>query len=395
VGRVNFELVRQRALACYPTLVSRWLNEGAQRGIWWLGARNPTRNDRKAGSFVVNLQRGWWKDYATDDKGSDPISLLAYLEGLNQLEAAKLLAAELGLDDGPKPERQLRCEAARPLRDHLPDPTDDGPKRRQGARRIWKACEPAHGSPAAIYLRRRGITIPLPPSIRFAWLKHPGTGDRKHPCMVAAMQVEGSVTAVHRTYLTANGDKADVDPVKMTLGVTGGAAIRLSPVGPDLAVCEGLETGLSTLQLAPEWCVWCAGAANNIRTLAIPPGVRRIVICADGDHKFDRKTQSYRQVGLRQARAAAEAWTGLGIPTEIIVPGENEDMNDILRQDPAGCDRFRAIMRGLRSEDPEWDVLGWPDEPLPAADWPDEPLPAAARPDEPPPEAARPDAAAG
>ena len=58
-------------------------------------ALNPLRDDSRPGSFKVNLCTGRWADFATGDKGGDAISLLAYLRGLSQGEAARLLAREL------------------------------------------------------------------------------------------------------------------------------------------------------------------------------------------------------------------------------------------------------------------------------------------------------------
>ena len=59
-------------------------------------ARNPTRSDRRPGSFKVNIRNGKWADFATGDKGGDVISLAAYLSGTDQAEAARALAGMLG-----------------------------------------------------------------------------------------------------------------------------------------------------------------------------------------------------------------------------------------------------------------------------------------------------------
>jgi hypothetical protein len=60
-------------------------------------AKNPTRVDKRAGSFKVNLQTGRWADFATGHKGGDAISLAAYLFELRQSEAARRLARALSL----------------------------------------------------------------------------------------------------------------------------------------------------------------------------------------------------------------------------------------------------------------------------------------------------------
>ncbi len=39
-----------------------------------------------------------WSDFATGDRGGDPVSLIAYLDGCGQVEAARHLARVLKLD---------------------------------------------------------------------------------------------------------------------------------------------------------------------------------------------------------------------------------------------------------------------------------------------------------
>jgi hypothetical protein len=63
-------------------------------------ALNPRRVDRSLGSFKVNRFNGKWCDFATGDKGGDPISLVAYVEGITQGEAARRLARMLGVKLG-------------------------------------------------------------------------------------------------------------------------------------------------------------------------------------------------------------------------------------------------------------------------------------------------------
>ena len=92
----SFETVNQAALAALPSLLERWLPDGRRDGREYV-ARNPTRPDRRLGSFKVNLATGRWSDFATQDRGGDPVSLAAYLFGLTQGEAAARLADMLGL----------------------------------------------------------------------------------------------------------------------------------------------------------------------------------------------------------------------------------------------------------------------------------------------------------
>jgi hypothetical protein len=85
----------QRAsLPALKTLIPSWLPNGRREGDEWV-AFNPRRTDRSLGSFKINLRTGQWADFATGDRGGDAISLLAYLRGLSQADAARLLAQEL------------------------------------------------------------------------------------------------------------------------------------------------------------------------------------------------------------------------------------------------------------------------------------------------------------
>jgi hypothetical protein len=93
---LDFAAVNAAARRELPHMLGRWLPDGKAQGHEYV-ARNPRRSDRNAGSFKVNLQTGRWCDFATNDKGGDPISLAAYLFGLSQADACRKLAAMLGV----------------------------------------------------------------------------------------------------------------------------------------------------------------------------------------------------------------------------------------------------------------------------------------------------------
>src|SRR5215471_13777991 len=94
--RLDFRRIKSSAIALADQLVPRWLPHGRRIGNEWV-ARNPTRHDRRPGSFKVNLRSGRWADFATGDAGADLISLRAYLDGIQQGQAARRIARELGL----------------------------------------------------------------------------------------------------------------------------------------------------------------------------------------------------------------------------------------------------------------------------------------------------------
>jgi hypothetical protein len=88
--------VNGAALCIFPVVLRRLLPGGRREGKEYV-ALNPTRGDRHRGSFKVNIISGYWSDFATGDKGGDPISLVAYLTNASQYEAARLLAQMLDI----------------------------------------------------------------------------------------------------------------------------------------------------------------------------------------------------------------------------------------------------------------------------------------------------------
>lgn len=187
---------------------------------------------------------------------------------------------------------------------------------------IWRRSQPAEGTVVERYLRARGYRAPIPPALRYARGKHPAD-DQLHPVMVAAAVRLGpeDITGVHRTFLRADGSgKAPLLPDKMTLGKIRGAAVQLAAAGPQLAVSEGIETGLSVLQ-ATGIPTWAALSTGGVMTLVLPPEVKQVFIAADAD-----------EVGLKAAEAAAWRWFKEDRRVRIIKPPKGTDFNDLARK---------------------------------------------------------------
>jgi hypothetical protein len=94
---LDFTLINHAALLAVPDLLFQWLPDGRIHGHEFI-ARNPRRDDHHVGSFRVNTTTGRWADFAvTGVKGGDLISLAAYLAGISQSDAARKMAAMLGI----------------------------------------------------------------------------------------------------------------------------------------------------------------------------------------------------------------------------------------------------------------------------------------------------------
>lgn len=199
-----------------------------------------------------------------------------------------------------------------------PDPEE--PARIEAARRIWNDAVPAAGTLVDLYLRSRGITMQIPPTIRFASkLKHGPTGVRL-PAMVCAVQgPDRRVTGIHRTFLRIDGKaKAPFSSPRMMLGRCVGGAVRFAAAGPILAISEGIETSLTVMQEA-DVPTWAALSTTGMAGVILPPCVREVVLCPDGD-----------EPGAAAAKAAAGRFLSEGRQVRVATPPEGEDFNDLV-----------------------------------------------------------------
>lgn len=191
---------------------------------------------------------------------------------------------------------------------------------------IWRAASHATGTLVETYLRARGYDGPIPPTLRFSPdLRHPDGSH--HPAMIAAVArvPDRKVVAIHRTFLSADGSgKADIKPAKASLGPIGHGAVRLAAAGEQIAVSEGIETGLAIL-MATGIPTWSALSEGGIKRLDLPPLplASEVWIGADND-----------PVGIGAAKAAAERWVQEGRRVRIALPPEGDDFADLLVGQP-------------------------------------------------------------
>ena len=93
---IDFATISSAALGAVDNLLAEWLPSGRYDGHEFV-ALNPTRADKKLGSFRINTRSGQWADFATGDKGGDLIDLYAYLYSCNTAQAARAIAERLSL----------------------------------------------------------------------------------------------------------------------------------------------------------------------------------------------------------------------------------------------------------------------------------------------------------
>jgi len=270
----------------------------------------------KTPSFYVNDAKGLYNCFGCG-AGGDAIAFVMHIYDLGFTEAASWLAdgEHLVLTPVERAETRERDEANRTAAT-------------REARLQWNRSIPTTGTPADLYLGRRGIISPPPPSIRFVMAplrkgeESDGTGRRLPALIAAAISHDSRLMAVHRIFLTADGQKAPLTRAKLSLGDTDGCAVRLGDADVEITLCEGIEDGLTLRQRFPDMPVWIALGTGRMHKLDLPDRVRKITIAADND-----------EAGRIAAERARETYEAAGRQVVIIRPPlDFKDWNDELCQ---------------------------------------------------------------
>ncbi len=233
-----------------------------------------------------------------DERHGRPLLWCASCQNSAALAAA-LRAAAGGSLPSPRPARIPRLERA------------DRAARIERARAIWSGAERIEQeTPAAKYLELRRISHVMG-SAALRWRSdtpHPSGG--RHLALIAAITgADGDFIGIQRIFLDRDGNKANIEPVKASLGVIAGGAVRLQDCSTELVVAEGVETAAAAgvLLKMPSWSAISCG--NMARSLALPASVRSVVIAVDNDAP-----------GQAAAREAWRRWTRAGRAVRFFKP---------------------------------------------------------------------------
>jgi hypothetical protein len=143
-------------------------------------------------------------------------------------------------------------------------------ERKAWTRKLWSAAQWACGSMVERYLRNRGITLTIPPTIRSTFTtRDDWPRGMRWPALIAGIQdVNGASTGVQITALCADGSaKAPTETPRKIHGPYRGGAVRLGPPATRIAIAEGIETALS-VQQAIGIPTWAALSATNLPPLS-------------------------------------------------------------------------------------------------------------------------------
>lgn len=194
----------------------------------------------------------------------------------------------------------------------------DTVKTLSGVKAIWnEALLVEEGDPVWLYLTRRTGITSIPKTIRYhpalSYIDDEGAIEH-HPALVAVIfNAEGKGTAIQRIYLTKDGNKANVQIQKKTLGsLPDGSFLMLGNADKVLGIAEGVETALAA-SVKFGVSVWAAISADGMTKWLPPEGVEQVVIFGDNDHSF---------TGQAAAFALAKRLRRDGVSVVVRIPDE-------------------------------------------------------------------------
>jgi putative DNA primase/helicase len=264
-----------------------------------------------------------------DDKGGNGTFICSRCGAGNGVEFVKRF---LGVDFKAAAE-----EIEKHISDAVVMPTskgqrDDDQKKRDDMNALWKRAKQITLDDAAgRYLNRRLGLADFPPVLRqVSDERYTEAGQRAswHPAMIARVDPSdeardgGERAALHRTFLSADGDKAAVgSPRKMLGSMPTGAAVRLMQHEDVLGIAEGIETAFSASVLfsVP---VWAALTADLLQAWEPPVAVKTVMVFGDNDASFTGQAAAYSLARRLKTK-------GMNVIVELPARMET-DWNDVL-----------------------------------------------------------------
>lgn len=315
--------------------------------LWKFSGIADTGASESAWVYLSGPKVGHWIDCgnaAAGEERGDMLDLLRLKLGLSAGDAFKEAKRRLGMPVGgpvvamsqaEKQRRAAEAQARAEARER--EEAAEREKKAKRARFLWIGAQPIAGTPAARYLKGRGLRPGregvFPNSYRFAPEAFHGELREKLPAMVMCIvTAEGQHIGTHRVFLSQDdagrwgklrrtyrarnkaGEWCDMPAtVKMVLGNfwggfipvnkgKSGKSMRDMPEGEPIYVCEGPEDAVAIRMIKPEARIICSVSLPNIGAIVLPRQARELVIVADRDDKPTAQDALEVAIAKQQAR---------------------------------------------------------------------------------------------
>jgi Toprim domain len=192
------------------------------------------------------------------------------------------------------------------------------------ATRLWDDAQEPRGTAAERYLNSRALELTAElagPVLRFhprcPWRNEDTGRTERIPALLAAFRSidDDAITGIHRIALNNDGTKIG----RRMLGVVHRAAVKLDPLGPEIAIGEGVETCLAARQLGIKPPCWALGSVGAISFFPLLKGVKRLMILGETGRA---SRDAIRLCVLR--------WRDAGRQACVTMPEIGSDLNDEL-----------------------------------------------------------------
>ena len=220
------------------------------------------------------------------------------------------------------------------------------------AQRLWNNAGQLKGPVVEAYYAWRGVAVPKTGNLRFVDSLGHKSGV-SYPAIIArAVDVNGAMTGVQRTFLAHDGaGKAPVDKKlqKMSFGVIKGSMVHLAEPGNGvpLTIGEGVETTATVVQ-ATGWPGWASLGTSGLSAGSVPEGSKDIILLGEND-------------GGKNARAIARIAPDLkrvGIRVRVAWPPEGfKDFNDMVMGAADQAAAFEAVRATIEAAEDFADPL--------------------------------------
>jgi len=238
--------------------------------------------------------------------GADGFSVLQWANGWTFPETLKAVQEHLNMNDGIP---------YSPSKTNAKDWSGELKKLEQ----VWNESK-LNSERLKKYLDFRGLSLEVPPTLRFCSQQYHFSTGKNHPAMIAMIKKGDALVGIHKTYLDYEGSgKAKIEKSKLLkkcAETMSGGAVRLFEPEPDkpLVLCEGIETALAIREYSG-WPVWPCTSRTMLEKVELPDHINEVVIGADCDLSGD---------GERSAKVLANRLVSEGRKVRISLPPFNE-----------------------------------------------------------------------
>jgi len=339
-------------------------------------ARDWRARESSARSMAMRgRKRGQWFDHKAGT-GGDLFDLLAVeLCGLGsaQEDFPRVLqeaARFCGMAEGQSIDIEaLTARKAAQRAEEARQEAEEAKRKAALVKALQARSEPLTGSPAAAYLKARGIEA-LPE--RWSYLPPvPGLGvpHSGKPALVAwAIDADGTVTGGQRILINEDGSKAELDHRKFSFGSISGSPARIAAQaeGGPLYIAEGPETAAAIAQ-ATGLEVWAVFGAYQFATAPAPLD-RQVILCPDRDAPGSPAAEAFNRACDELRGQGVNLWIARAPEPE----GSKRDLADTLQE--RGAEAVRAAIEDAKpyARDSKGRFTGsgaLPAEPLPMPDF--------------------------